>query len=111
MLELVGVNSFYGNTPIFTDISFRIGQGELLAVLGRNGVGKTTLARTIMGLTTRMTGVMRIDDTDLTAMAIYERARAGIGYVPQGRGILAKLTVREYHSWCVCAPRWQTRGP
>lgn len=95
MLELVGVNSFYGNTPILTDISFRIGQGELLAVLGRNGVGKTTLARTIMGLTTRMTGVMRIDDTDSTAMAIHERARAGIGYVPQGRGILAKLTVRE----------------
>jgi urea transport system ATP-binding protein len=95
MLELVGVNSFYGNTPILTDITFRIDQGDLLAILGRNGVGKTTLARTIMGLTTRMTGVMKIDDADSSAMAIHERARAGIGYVPQGRGILPKLTVRE----------------
>jgi urea transport system ATP-binding protein len=95
MLELVGVNSFYGNTPILTDITFRIDQGNLLAILGRNGVGKTTLARTIMGLTTRMTGVMKIDDADSSALAIHERARAGIGYVPQGRGILPKLTVRE----------------
>lgn len=95
MLELVGVSSFYGNTPILTDITFRIDQGELLAVFGRNGVGKTTLARTIMGLTSRMTGVMKIDGANSTAMAIHERARAGIGYVPQGRGILPKLTVRE----------------
>ena len=66
----------------------------MLAVLGRNGVGKTTLARTIMGLTSRMTGVMKINETS-SAIAIHERARAGIGYVPQGRGILPKLTVRE----------------
>ena len=95
MLELERVSSFYGNTPILTDITFRIDQGELLAVLGRNGVGKTTLARTIMGLTSRMTGVMKINGTDSSAIAIHERARAGIGYVPQGRGILPKLTVRE----------------
>ena len=95
MLELERVSSFYGNTPILTDITFRIDQGELLAVLGRNGVGKTTLARTVMGLTSRMTGVMKINGTDSSAIAIHERARAGIGYVPQGRGILPKLTVRE----------------
>ena len=95
MLELERVSSFYGNTPILTDITFRIDQGELLAVLGRNGVGKTTLARTVMGLTSRMTGVMKINGTNSSAIAIHERARAGIGYVPQGRGILPKLTVRE----------------
>lgn len=95
MLELVNVSSFYGSTPILTNITFRVEQGELLAVLGRNGVGKTTLARTIMGLTTRMTGVMKINGADAIAKNIHQRARAGIGYVPQGRGILPKLTVRE----------------
>ena len=95
MLELANVSSFYGNTPILTDVSFRIDQGELLAVFGRNGVGKTTLARTIMGLTSRMTGILKINGVDSTALAIHERARAGIGYVPQGRGILPKLSVRE----------------
>lgn len=95
MLELMGVSSFYGRTPILTNISLRLEQGKLMAVLGRNGVGKTTLARTIMGLTSRATGVMRIDGADASAMAVHERARAGIGYVPQGRGILPKLSVRE----------------
>ena len=95
MLELMGVSSFYGSTPILTNISLRLEQGKLMAVLGRNGVGKTTLARTIMGLTSRATGVMRIDGADASAMAVHERARAGIGYVPQGRGILPKLSVRE----------------
>jgi urea transport system ATP-binding protein len=95
MLELANVSSFYGSTPILTNITFRIEQGELLAVLGRNGVGKTTLARTIMGLTSRMTGAMKINGADAAKKSIHERARAGIGYVPQGRGILGKLTVRE----------------
>ena len=64
MLELENVASFYGNTPILTDITFRIDRGELLVVLGRNGVGKTTLARTIMGLTSRTTGVMKVNGAD-----------------------------------------------
>lgn len=95
MLELKGVTSYYGKTPIIQDLSFTLPAGELLAVLGRNGVGKTTLARTILGLTTRITGSIRLQGSDVTAMPTHLRAAAGVGYIPQGRGILPKFTVRE----------------
>jgi urea transport system ATP-binding protein len=70
-------------------------KGECLCVLGRNGVGKTTLMRTIMGLTDRSTGSIRINGEAIESKAPYQRAGYGIGYVPQGRGILADFTVRE----------------
>jgi urea transport system ATP-binding protein len=95
LLELSGCNSFYGKTPILQDINFGVEKGSCVAVLGRNGVGKTTLIRTIMGLTTRMTGRLTIAGTDATDLVTYERSAAGLGYVPQGRGILPKFTVRE----------------
>ena len=95
LLELSEVNSFYGNTPILRNISFDLDQGQCLAVLGRNGVGKTTLMRTIMGLTTKMTGSMSIAGQDASKMPTYLRSHAGFGYIPQGRGILGKFTVRE----------------
>lgn len=95
MLELKGVTSYYGKTPIIQDLSLTLPSGELLAVLGRNGVGKTTLARTILGLTTRITGSIRLQGADVTAMPTHLRGAAGIGYIPQGRGILPKFTVRE----------------
>lgn len=95
LLELREVNSFYGNTPILRNISFDLDQGQCLAVLGRNGVGKTTLMRTIMGLTTKMTGVMSIAGHDASKMPTYLRSHVGLGYIPQGRGILGKFTVRE----------------
>jgi urea transport system ATP-binding protein len=95
MLELLNVSSFYGNTPILHDISFNIPDGDLACVVGRNGVGKTTLANTIMGLTTRMEGTLKLNGVDASATPTHKRALAGIGYVPQGRGILQKLTVRE----------------
>ena len=64
MLELLNVSSFYGNTPILHDISFNIPDGDLTCVVGRNGVGKTTLANTIMGLTTRMEGTLKLNGVE-----------------------------------------------
>jgi len=95
MLTLEHVTSYYGNTPILQDVSFTLNEGDVLSVVGRNGVGKTTLARTIMGLTTRTTGAIRIRGVDVAALPTHQRATSGIGYIPQGRGILPKFSVRE----------------
>ena len=95
MLKLANVTSYYGKTPILHDVSFDLEEGKCLCVLGRNGVGKTTLLKTIMGLTTRMTGGLSLNGADLGGMRTSDRALAGLGYVPQGRRILGKFTVRE----------------
>jgi urea transport system ATP-binding protein len=95
LLDLQDVTSFYGKTPILQNINLAVQDGHCMAVLGRNGVGKTTLVRTIMGLTTRMTGTLHIAGEDATHRATHERSSAGVGYIPQGRGILPKFTVRE----------------
>ncbi|HEY9216003.1 MAG TPA: urea ABC transporter ATP-binding subunit UrtE [Ancylobacter sp.] len=89
------VTSYYGKTPILKDMSFELPKGECLCVLGRNGVGKTTLMRTIMGLTDKSTGTIKINGDDISGAQTYQRAKYGIGYVPQGRGILSDFTVRE----------------
>ncbi|MCB1379737.1 MAG: ATP-binding cassette domain-containing protein [Alphaproteobacteria bacterium] len=95
MLSMTNVTSYYGKTPILQGISFDVAKGECLCVLGRNGVGKTTLMQTIMGLTTSMTGQLEIDGVDMSNQPTAARALAGLGYVPQGRRILGKFTVRE----------------
>ena len=95
MLELKNVTSYYGKTPILYDINISIKEGQCLCVLGRNGVGKTTLLQTIMGLTTSMTGSLKINNQDYSSQATHTRANAGLGYVPQGRRILGKFSVRE----------------
>ena len=95
LLNLENVTSYYGKTPILQGIDFGIEEGQCVAVLGRNGVGKSTLMRTIMGLTTRMTGKISIAGEDATHKETHERSSAGIGYIPQGRGILPKFSVRE----------------
>ena len=95
LLELEGVTSYYGKTPILQNVSLGVPNGHCMAVLGRNGVGKTTLMRTIMGLTTQMTGVLRIAGEDASDMPTHQRSEIGIGYIPQGRGILPKFSVRE----------------
>ena len=95
LLSLEDVTSYYGKTPILQGINLGLEEGHCVAVLGRNGVGKTTLVRTIMGLTTRMTGKISIAGEDATYKETYERSSAGIGYIPQGRGILPKFSVRE----------------
>ncbi|MEI6540794.1 MAG: ATP-binding cassette domain-containing protein, partial [Planctomycetota bacterium] len=95
MLSLTNVSSYYGKTPILHGVSFSVEKGQCICVLGRNGVGKTTLMQTIMGLTTAMKGQLMMDGVDMSARKTAERAMAGLGYVPQGRRILGKFTVRE----------------
>jgi urea transport system ATP-binding protein len=95
LLSMNNVTSYYGKTPILKDFSFGLEQGKCLCVLGRNGVGKTTLMRTIMGLTDRSVGEIVINGRNINRTETYQRAKLGIGYVPQGRGILAEFTVRE----------------
>jgi urea transport system ATP-binding protein len=95
LLSMNKVTSYYGKTPILKDFSFGLEQGKCLCVLGRNGVGKTTLMRTIMGLTDRSVGDIVVNGQNINSSQTYQRAKLGIGYVPQGRGILAEFTVRE----------------
>ncbi len=95
LLSMKKVSSFYGKTPILKDIDVDLPEGQCLCVLGRNGVGKTTLLRTIMGLTDRMAGEIRIEDDDISKAPTHKRATYGLGLIPQGRQILAQFTVRE----------------
>ena len=95
MLALENVSSFYGRSQVLHDLSATAQSEKILAVLGRNGVGKTTLLRTIMGLTDKATGTLVLDGVDLTHAATHERAKAGIGYVPQGRQIIPDFSIRE----------------
>jgi|HubBroStandDraft_1064217.scaffolds.fasta_scaffold20030_2 urea transport system ATP-binding protein len=95
MLALDGVGAAYGLSQVLTGIALSVGAGEAVALLGRNGVGKTTLLRTIVGLHPANAGSLQFDDLDLGRLPAYRRARAGIGYVPQGRGIFPHLTVEE----------------
>jgi branched-chain amino acid transport system ATP-binding protein len=94
-LEIQNLSAGYGPTRIIEGISFSVKAGDRLAVLGRNGMGKTTLLATLMGLTTRHGGEVRIGDQDVTAKRTSARADLGIGYVPQTRDIFASLTVEE----------------
>jgi branched-chain amino acid transport system ATP-binding protein len=94
-LEISGLCAGYGPTRIIEDISFSVKAGGRLAVLGRNGMGKTTLLATLMGLTTRHGGRIGIGDEDITSRRTSARAERGIGYVPQTRDIFPSLTVEE----------------
>ena len=95
LLSLENVTSYYGKTPILKDVGFDLPEGQCLCVLGRNGVGKTTLLRTIMGLTDRSNGEIRISGDAIGRAPTYKRAKYGLGYIPQGRQILPHFTVKE----------------
>jgi urea transport system ATP-binding protein len=94
-LSVSGLNQYYGGSHILRDLAFEVPAGKVTALLGRNGVGKTTLLRTLMGLVPARSGEIRFGAAELTRAAPYERVRAGIGYVPQGREIFPRLTVAE----------------
>jgi urea transport system ATP-binding protein len=95
MLQLLGINQYYGGSHILRTVGFEARVGEVTVVLGRNGVGKTTLLKSLMGVVPVKTGTMLLDGADITHATPYERVRRGIGYVPQGREIFARLTVDE----------------
>jgi urea transport system ATP-binding protein len=95
MLALRDVSAAYGRSPVLSGIALTVNSGEAVALLGRNGVGKTTLLRTIVGLHKAGGGSIAFEERDLTQLPAYRRARYGIGYVPQGRGIFPHLTVEE----------------
>lgn len=95
MLNLRDLNGYYGNSRALRNVNIEVEDDEFLSVLGRNGVGKTTLMRAIFGLLDKTEGQILFDGQDLLKVPTHERAKAGIGYVPQGRGILPQFTVGE----------------
>jgi len=106
LLAVEGVTAGYGDSVVLEDVSLSIEEGESLALLGRNGMGKTTLLITLMGLTRLHAGTLRWDGADLAALPTHRRSQAGLGWVPQERYMFPSLTVEE-HLTAVARPgRW-----
>ncbi len=95
MLEINRVSAFYGESVILRNISMKIDQGKVVCLLGRNGVGKTTFLKSIMGLVKTPSGSIKLNGEEIIKMPTYNRAIKGIGYVPQGRDIFPQLSVYE----------------
>ena len=95
MLQIEQLHQYYGGSHILRGVDLEARQGEITVVLGRNGVGKTTLMKSLMGLVPTRSGQIGFDGKAIGKTTPYERARAGIGFVPQGREIFARLTVHE----------------
>ncbi|UVC11920.1 ABC transporter ATP-binding protein [Rhizobium sp. TH2] len=95
MLEVKNYNTFYGELQVLRDFSVSVAAGEILCLLGRNGAGKTTALKSILGLVPPRTGTLVIDGKDISGLPAEQIPRHGIGYVPQGRRLFKELTVRE----------------
>ncbi|USX17036.1 urea ABC transporter ATP-binding subunit UrtE [Oxalobacteraceae bacterium OTU3REALA1] len=95
MLQVEKINQYYGSSHTLRGVSLELERGKCMALLGRNGVGKTTLLKCLMGVLPVSAGSVKLEGRDITRMAPHQRARAGIAYVPQGREIFARLTVEE----------------
>ena len=95
MIQIEQLNQYYGESHILWDVSLAIPAGSCTCLMGRNGVGKTTLLKTIMGILPAASGSLRFEDLELTSRPAELRARLGIGYVPQGREIFPQLSVEE----------------
>ena len=106
MLSVKNLNQYYGGSHILRDLSFEIPAGKVTCLLGRNGVGKTTLLATIMGHTTFHGGSILFNKKPVHGLPVYERSRAGIGYVPQDRMIFPSLSVEENLSVAARSGRW-----
>jgi branched-chain amino acid transport system ATP-binding protein len=95
MLEVVNLHAGYGRIPVLSGINFTVGEHEVVGVLGHNGMGKTTLLKTLIGQVPLTKGAIRFGDVDISKEVSFRRARAGLGYVPQGRAIFPNLSVYE----------------
>jgi urea transport system ATP-binding protein len=94
-LDIAGLNVYYGESHILRDVDLHVAPGKMVCLIGRNGVGKTTLLKTIMGLLPARSGNIAFDGQSINRLGTDRRARLGIGYVPQGREIISRLTVKE----------------
>jgi urea transport system ATP-binding protein len=95
MLKVQGLNQYYGGSHILRGLDFEARLGEVTVILGRNGVGKTTLLKSLMGVVPIKAGTITLDGADISKDTPYERVRKGVGYVPQGREIFGRLTVED----------------
>ena len=95
MLAVESLSVWYGAARILYDLSFEVGRGEIVALMGRNGAGKSTTLKSIMGLTAKRQGTVRFEDRDISGLKPFEVARRGLGYTPEDRRIFADLTVME----------------
>lgn len=95
LLEVAGLNAWYGESHVLHGVDLTVARGETVTLLGRNGVGKTTTLRAIMGILRKRTGRVAFDGKDLMTLPLHRTAHAGIGFVPEERGIFATLTVQE----------------
>ena len=105
LLGVSDIHTYYGDSHILQGISLHVGESECVAILGRNGAGKTTTLRSIIGLTPVRKGTITFDNDDITAWPTHRTIRAGMGYVPEDRGIFSSLTVREH----LDVARWASR--
>ena len=95
MLKVEGINTYYGDSHILFDLSMEVPEGKIISMLGRNGMGKTTICRSIMGLTPPESGSIKFRDKEISKTDTHKISKMGIAYVPQGRGIFASLSVKE----------------
>ena len=95
MLKVEGINTYYGDSHILFDLSMEVPEGKIISMLGRNGMGKTTICRSIMGLTPARSGSIKFRGEEISNVDTHKISKMGIAYVPQGRGIFASLSVKE----------------
>ena len=109
LLRIDVLRAGYGQAVVIPNLTLRLGEGQVLALLGRNGTGKTTLINSIVGVTKRFSGALSLGGRDLTSMRADQRARAGIGWVPQERNIFRSLTVEENMTAVAQPGEWTVR--